>query len=162
MAGTSRLLRRLSEEKAISRSIGVPGWLRYRIQRRTLDRAPSSTLFTLTSKTASWPLSCRARTSDVHSFHQVFIQREYSCLDGIDTKSPGLIVDCGANAGYSSAYLLARFPNCHLIAVEPDAGNFAVLERNIEPYGLRATTIRAAVWSHPASLTLERQPDSGG
>jgi FkbM family methyltransferase len=154
MARTSRMLRKLREETATGRSIGIPGWLRYRILRRRLDRAQRSTLFTLTSKTATWPLKCRARTSDVHSFYQVFIQREYSCLDDIHSETTGLIVDCGANVGYSSAYFLTRFPNCHLVAVEPDAENFATLATNIEPYGLRASVIRAAVWSHSTSLTL--------
>jgi FkbM family methyltransferase len=154
MADVSRVLTKFQKERAIGQSLGWRGWLRYRLQRRRLDRAAYATLFTLTSKTALWPLRCRARTSDVHSFHQVFIQREYACLDALDTQTVGLIVDCGANVGYSSAYLLSRFPNCHLIAVEPDAENFAVLEANLAPYGLRARARRAAVWSHPASLTL--------
>ena len=51
---------------------------------------------------------CRAHTSDLGVFRQIFIDREYRCLD--DVQEPRLIVDCGANVGYASAYFLARHP----------------------------------------------------
>jgi FkbM family methyltransferase len=41
-----------------------------------------------------------------------------------------LIIDCGANIGASVAWLSARYPEAHIIAVEPAAENFALLRRN--------------------------------
>jgi FkbM family methyltransferase len=106
----------------------------------------------LVSPLADHPLACRPGTSDVQVFRQVFIERQYACLDGV--KGPGLILDCGANVGYSAAYLLSRFPGARLIAVEPDPGNFALLEQNLRPYGDRARAIRSGVWSRPVGLTV--------
>ncbi len=85
-------------------------------------------------------------------FHQIFVGREYRCLD--DVADADLIIDCGANVGYSSAYFLSAFPFAQLLAVEPDVANFRALQQNLGPYGSRATALRAAVWSGPAKLRL--------
>lgn len=98
------------------------------------------------------PLMLRRGSSDREVLDQVFVEREYGCLD--DLTDVDLVIDCGANAGYSSAYFLSQFPRCRLIAVEPIAGNFDLLKRNLAPYGPRATAIRAGVWSHPAPLAV--------
>jgi FkbM family methyltransferase len=95
---------------------------------------------------------CRAHTSDLGVFRQIFIDREYRCLD--DVREPGLIIDCGANVGYASAYFLARYPQARLIAVEPDAGNFAVLRSNLAAYSNRTTLIQSGVWSSETGLVM--------
>jgi len=48
----------------------------------------------------------------------------------------GVLVDIGANAGYWSLYLSARFPAAHIIAFEPIPGTIDILRRNI---GLNGT-----------------------
>ncbi|WP_162670087.1 FkbM family methyltransferase [Gemmata massiliana] len=67
---------------------------------------------------------------------------------------PMLVLDCGANVGYASAYFLTRFPRAQVLAVEPDPGNFAILARNLAPYGDRACAIHGAVWSHATRLSM--------
>lgn len=111
--------------------------------------------YTLRSKDARFPLWCRPNSSDLDVFDQIFVAREYRCLD--DAADVGLIIDCGANVGYSSAYLLSRFRNAHAIAIEPDAANHALLKKNLAPYGARAVTVQSAVWSHPAGLVLAEE-----
>jgi FkbM family methyltransferase len=107
----------------------------------------------LTSRYLRNPVFARPNTSDYLVFGQIFVEREYKCLDGV--KSPQLIIDCGANVGYSSAYFLSKFPSCFVIAVEPDPNNFAILRRNLEPYGDRCKAIQAAVWPVPERLQLQ-------
>jgi len=109
---------------------------------------------------AAHPVVCRDRSSDAHSFHQVFVEREYSCLD--DLAEPGLILDCGAYAGYSAVYFLSRFPRCRVIAVEPDPANYEVLRRNVASFGDRVRAVRAALWSHPAALTIREETRGPG
>jgi FkbM family methyltransferase len=65
-----------------------------------------------------------------------------------------LILDCGANAGYSSAYFLSRYPQATVIAIEPDPENFKLLERNLAPYVGRYRAINSAIWSHPTGVVL--------
>jgi len=97
-------------------------------------------------------------TSDINVFRLIFGTREYSCLD--DVKNPSLILDCGANVGYASAYFLSRFPNAHVIAVEPDPENFKVLERNLAPYAGRVTTVRSAIWPKRTGMRFPRWKDA--
>jgi len=78
------------------------------------------------------------------------------------TQNVTFIVDCGANAGYSSAYFLSRFPSCTLLAIEPDQDTFALLKRNLAPYGGRARTMQAGVWSHSGALLMVDTPYRDG
>ena len=106
----------------------------------------------LRSRDAKYPLLCRPNSSDIEVFNQIFVQREYSCVDGLSDVD--LVIDCGANVGYSSAYFLTRFPNCHLISIEPSPSNFNMLEKNLVYYRDRVQTLQTALWSHPANLVI--------
>jgi FkbM family methyltransferase len=103
---------------------------------------------------AKHPLLMRPGTSDYDVFRKVFVENEYAPLE--DIEAPGLIVDCGANVGYSAAYFLSRFPTAHVIALEPDPDNAEICRNNLEPYGDRSTLLVRAVWSRPGRLTLLR------
>jgi len=100
------------------------------------------------------PLLLRPATSDLEVFKQIFVSREYAPLDDMD--APSLVVDAGANVGYSSAYFLSRFPTTHVIALEPDPDNADVCRRNLEPYGDRARVLQRAVWPRKTRLTILR------
>lgn len=115
---------------------------------------------TLLSKCAQFPLVCRPETSDRNVFRQIFIEREYSCLDGLSNVD--LVIDCGANVGYSSAYFLTSFPKCKVICIEPDPLNFAVLQKNLAPYGERVKLLNAGVWSHSTGLKILTTPYRDG
>ncbi|OYY92907.1 MAG: hypothetical protein B7Y41_14225 [Hydrogenophilales bacterium 28-61-23] len=116
--------------------------------------------YSLISKDARFPLKCRPDTSDLGVFDQIFIKREYECLD--DVVDPGLIIDCGGNVGYSSAYFLTRFRQARLIAVEPDPDNFKILKENLNPYGDRFEALCSGIWSHPAGLVLSEEEFGDG
>src|SRR5687767_4838627 len=119
-----------------------------------------SDLVTINTPYARYPLWCRFSSTDVHVFCQIFIQREYSPFD--DLKDVSLIIDCGANVGYSTAYFLSRFPEAMSIAVEPDPGNFEILRRNLAPYGARAMPIQAGIWSHVCYLGIDETTAGAG
>jgi FkbM family methyltransferase len=93
-------------------------------------------------------------SSDLTVFKQIFQFEEYACL--LDIPSPRLIVDLGANVGYSSAYFLSCFPTATLLAVEPDPSNFEICCKNLAPYGSRAQIVLGAVWSNRSRLVLSR------
>lgn len=82
-------------------------------------------------------------------FRQIYADKEYAPLN---LREPRLIIDCGANVGYAAAYFLDRFPTAHLIAVEPDHGNFQMLERNLARFSGRAELIRGGIWSERGQL----------
>jgi FkbM family methyltransferase len=130
-------------------------WLRWREKHWGLPKE-----FQLYSRHANFPLWCRGGTSDLEVFRQIFLDREYSCLD--EAEGVDLVIDCGANVGYSSAYFLSRFPGCRVIAVEPDAGNFAACQRNLAPYGDRVRLVRSGIWSHSTGLKISEIPYRDG
>ena len=59
----------------------------------------------------------------------IHVDLEYEPLDDLDDIR--LVVDCGANVGYASAYFLSHFPQARVIAVEPDDQKFEALRRNL-------------------------------
>lgn len=145
-----RLLRKLLEFARLIRSSGVSEAVQTVRLRRMLaaNGLPPYVEFA----TLQHGVHVRPGTSDARVFEQIFVDREYACLDGM--RDVGLVLDCGANVGYSSAYFLSRFPDARVVAVEPDPGNFEALSRNLGPYGDRVRLVRAGVWSHDTDLVV--------
>jgi FkbM family methyltransferase len=106
------------------------------------------------------PIWARYQSSDIDVLYQIFGEEEYSCLDNLD--QPKLILDCGANVGYSSIYLLNKYPTAHVIAVEPDDENFIVCQKNLLPYSERVSLVRSAIWSHEVGLVVSKGVDVYG
>ena len=84
----------------------------------------------------------REGTSDADVFRQVFIEREYKLPVKI---SPKLIIDGGANVGYSSLWFAKKFPSAEIIAVEPEESNYRLLQENTKLYK-NIKTIKAGIW----------------
>jgi FkbM family methyltransferase len=146
------------------RIVGPSATLRYHLTRKI-----ARTLSGLGVDSRAWlsrlrvrgyphPVRMRPGTSDLHTFQQIFIAREYDCLGEVELsgEDPVFIVDCGANVGYASVYFLNKYKNAHVVAVEPDRDNFEVCRKNLAPFGARARVIRSAIWTHRASLKLLR------
>jgi FkbM family methyltransferase len=100
------------------------------------------------------PIYFRHGTSDAQVVRQIFMKEEYACVG----REAGVrfIVDCGANIGLSAFYLLSRYPQAELVAIEPDPGNVEMTRRNLAAFGSRAHVIQAGVWSHDCGLRIER------
>ncbi|MEM7552775.1 MAG: FkbM family methyltransferase [Cyanobacteria bacterium P01_A01_bin.84] len=105
-------------------------------------------------KSYQHPVWLRYGTSDPGILYQIFLFQEYSCLD--DLSAPKLIIDAGANVGFSSVYFLNKYPNAHVIAIEPDKSNFDIARKNLSYYQPRALLINAGIWSHDTKLIVER------
>jgi FkbM family methyltransferase len=149
-------MRRWYWYRAAARNLGLSSLLRL----QTLKRSGSNGKpFRLTAKTLAYPVFARRASSDLDVFHQIFVEREYRCVDHV--KDPTLIIDLGANVGYSSAYFLSRYENCIVLAVEPDPDNFALLKRNVAPYGNRCRPFQAAVWWRNEALQFKSSVQRG-
>jgi FkbM family methyltransferase len=85
----------------------------------------------------------RENASDLMAIDQCFTKKQYDMPIGahgvlIDTiykeivasgRQP-LIVDCGANIGCSVLWFNARYPEAHIVAIEPASDNFELLSAN--------------------------------
>ena len=143
------LVARLRRAQNAFSNIGLTDLMDFLIKSKL---APPKEDFHLKSRYAAFPLKCRAGSSDLDVFRQIYIQREYRCLDHIE--EPSLIVDCGANVGFSAVYFLTRYPKARLIAIEPDPGNYKQLVENLKPFADRVDTILAAVWPSAKELVF--------
>ena len=154
------LRKNLSLKWRAFRRLGLREAIRYKyhhrlgglLTRRGLLRAGAT--YTLAARGCDHPLQVRYNTSDRSVFEMIFVEHEYACLQ--PSGPVRLVIDCGANVGYASAYFLSHFPDCHVIAVEPDPDNFALLKPNLRPYGDRVTVINGGIWSHLAGLVVRR------
>lgn len=93
----------------------------------------------------------RLGITDVAAFEHVFINDEY---DIPLTRPPSIIVDAGANVGMSAVYFALRYPEAKIIAVEPEASNFATLSKNAALFP-QIIPINAALWKHEGVVHIE-------
>ena len=124
------------------------------------ERIFGSDIYRLHPRDARYPVYCRRGTSDKDCFGQIFVEKEYRFLNG--TCDPKVIVDCGANVGFSTVYFLSQFPGARVIAIEPDERNVEMLRRNTAPYCDRVTILHSAVWSRPKMLIVCKGTYRGG
>ena len=111
----------------------------------------------------SHPLTMRKRGSDFYTFEEVFIQKVYKHLTD-HVPQCKTIIDLGANIGLASLYFAMRYPQCQLVAVEPDADNFRLLSSNLQALTRmgRGTMVQAGVWNRECDLEIDMTPHSSG
>jgi len=56
-------------------------------------------------------------------------------------RSDPVILDCGSHIGLSVAWFKRRFPLAHIIAFEPDPGNFQLLQANVAGNGFQGVEL---------------------
>jgi FkbM family methyltransferase len=97
------------------------------------------------------PVHLRVRTSDISLFNDILLRKEYDL--GLRDFSPRTIVDAGANVGMATLYYANRYPNARIVAVEPEASNYAALVKNVAPYP-NVIAINAALWNKDGKVSL--------
>jgi FkbM family methyltransferase len=116
--------------------------------------------YTLHPRSSKSRLKIRNQSSDLAVFVQVFLNEEYG-YELRDKKVP-YIIDCGANVGFSAAYLLSKYPESRLLAIEPDPDNFACLVENTRSFGGRCNYFEGGVWSHNTNLEIDSDTTGSG
>jgi len=104
---------------------------------------------------SSSPVLMRPKTTDANVFWQVFIEGDYDFPINFE---PKVIVDAGAHIGYASLYMLHRFPNVKIIAVEPEPSNAELYAENLLSRE-NVTLHQAALWRDNTHLNIEN-PDA--
>lgn len=104
-----------------------------------------------------YPVIVRLGEKDQRVFESIFIRNEY---DALLPSKPDVIVDAGANVGYSVLWYLARFPNARIFALEPDPNNLDVLHRNCDRYP-NVTILPYALWGEIELLDLQFKSPEG-
>lgn len=113
-----------------------------------------------------YDIALRANSTDFKVFSHVFIHGAYNLEnmyfwprlkqrhDSIIREGlTPLIIDCGANIGASPLFFSLKFPDARVVAVEPEASNFALLSRNVGPS--RVETIQKAIHSRVSRVSID-------
>ena len=80
-----------------------------------------------------------------------------------DNKVSPLIIDCGANIGLSVIYFKKIYPNCKIIAFEPDPFLFKYLKKNLKDNLIdNVEVIQKAVWHEETKLQFYHEKSDSG
>jgi FkbM family methyltransferase len=108
----------------------------------------------------------RPKTSDLPTWFQVAGLEDYAIVERLLRQCSGLpvrtSVDAGANIGLTSLYFAQAFPECRILAVEPDPGNFEILVHNVRRLKGRVECVRAAFWPVDEPLQMDPEPFRSG
>lgn len=109
----------------------------------------------------------RNGTPDWMTFDQIFVDEDYDLralarcdeIRGIyetivAAGETPLIVDLGANVGYSAVYFHLCWPKAKIVAVEPDSANFQQLKKNTATFA-EIDAVKGAISSHLRSVQIE-------
>lgn len=85
-------------------------------------------------------------------FYEIFISEAYQITL---TGDRPYVIDCGANVGVASLYFKIHYPNCQLVAFEPNPSCAQMWQRNVAGNGFTgAELIDAAVGTQEGTLDL--------
>jgi FkbM family methyltransferase len=96
------------------------------------------------------PVCVRPGTTDIEVLQQVLLDHEYEFTLPV---VPEVIIDAGANIGLASVYFANLFPHATIVAIEPDASNFAMIQKNLAAYP-QVRPLHAALWGEDKQLNL--------
>ena len=96
--------------------------------------------------------------TDSEVFKSIFMADQYgSDILPLDAQ---VIIDAGANVGYSVLYFKNKYPNAKIVCIEPDPNSFEILQENCKGLS-NIILINAALWSHDCELDLNFHNDDG-
>lgn len=114
----------------------------------------------------SSPIRARRGTVDVDVFDQIFVMKNYNLRvlphwqalyrkyeQILASGRRPLIVDCGANIGFSAVYFVHLFPKASVVCIEPEAHNIEMLRQNVAAYPL-VIPVCAAVSDHKGWVNI--------
>jgi FkbM family methyltransferase len=156
----------LRRSSRLVRRLGVPGGLRASYLLATA-KTRTCTARQLHIPQTPNPIWLRDGGSDFAVMEQVFVPREYDFTGMrphhakmqavyaalLDRGTVPVIIDCGANIGFSSIWFALKYPQAIIYAVEPESQNFAMLRRNISAYP-NITPVHAGISDRVGKVSL--------
>lgn len=94
----------------------------------------------------------RKHSSDFQVFRSVVVFGQYN-ISKIATKNVKTIVDLGSNIGFSVLHFKSKYPDAHVIAVEPEKHNYEQLVKNVQGYN-NVDCLQNAIWYSQKNLGI--------
>lgn len=128
---------------------------------RELDRLGRMPRYTPAETTLlGFPMQIADARSMISGYQEIFVNQHYQFKSA--TRKPN-IVDCGANIGLSVIFFKKLFPECSILAFEPDPDLFGLLRRNVDQLQYRDVTLhQQAIWKEDTTLQFRREGGFSG
>ncbi len=104
----------------------------------------------------------RPRTLDGYIINEVYKNADYSPVELSPMLQGGVFVDLGAQIGVFSVWASKQYQPSKLICVEPEAGNRALLAKNLARNNVTATVEPSALWYHARGIHLKLHASNSG
>jgi FkbM family methyltransferase len=105
-------------------------------------------------------ISLKQNSSDSKVFEQILIQEEYKPVIELINKynlPMQVMIDAGANVGFTTLYFKNHFSNLKIISLEPSLTVFERLKRNIQINSFKNIILyQKGLWSKSARLKADR------
>jgi FkbM family methyltransferase len=129
-------------------------WLKFLCYRRGMGRGEA--VFYV--KGLSHGLRVRAATTDAVTMESVFGSAYH--LPPQRLRDDAVILDLGANAGYTAAHFATIYPKARVIALELDAANADLARRNLAPFK-SCELVNAAIWIEDGEIEYAGEAEDG-
>ncbi len=103
-------------------------------------------------------LTYRLNRGDIQAIREIWLLQTYR--PPFTVSSLDVVVDLGANIGFTSVYYATRYAAKVVVAVEPDPDNAQVLRQNLVQNGIGAVVLQSAVGPIDGVAHFERTTDS--
>lgn len=105
----------------------------------------------------------RETPADLSTLSEIALENVYGQIGSV-VREAKTIIDLGANVGLSCRYFADLYPGSHIFAVEPDAGNYNILEANTRDLVRvgRFSSLQGGVWSRTVPLLLQKPDGADG
>lgn len=161
----SRLYRALSQGIgwwSVCRREGVAGYRRL----RSIEKLPrNGKLVELKLRSLARPFSIRPGPQDIAVVITNIFRAEYG--QATFENDPIWMIDAGAFIGDVSVFFATKYPQLHVVALEPSEESFGLLAENMKRYGDRAIPLNMGLWGqetilhHEGATVISRLGDSG-
>jgi FkbM family methyltransferase len=98
------------------------------------------------------PINLRFNTSDLSTFREIFLREEYA-ISLPSNIQPRVIIDAGANIGFTTLFFARQYPQAAILSLEPDAENFEYLKKNTAGYPT-ITPLQMALWDKNGTIEI--------
>ena len=101
-------------------------------------------------------LFVRPGASDLRNASYYYADDLYLPPSAIAAQPLRQICELGSNMGAALTALAVRYPQAHLLGVEPDPGNAALAARNVARFGERCIVEQVGIWDSDVELVVDR------
>lgn len=104
-------------------------------------------------------LWARPGTTDLKVLWDTFHYKYH--LPPLKLKSDCIIVDLGANVGYTVTHFAYLYPDAYIVGIEMDKDNYEIAKKNIQYFDQRCHLKHAAVWSNTERVIYDADGEWG-